>query len=321
MTTTPASHTPSTPNSTPWTIAVLGPGGVGGLVAGLLARDGHRVICLAREETAAVLAERGVTVRSGTFGDFTARVEADTELREPVDALIVAPKETGLRSALERVPREALGAGLAVPLLNGFEHVDVLRGRYPAEQVVPGTIRVESTRVGPGVIEHGGLNARIELASSTAPHARVEAFAEVLRGAGQQVDVLADETAMLWGKLSFLLPMALLSTRYGVPVGEVRTVHRDRMLAVIGEFAEVAAAQGAPLDVPAPRVVHGIALRARPHTPDGLELILKRRRGYPSARPAFEDERLSAIRGPGQSPGTGSRGPTEPDAPPTARTP
>ncbi|MFM9367333.1 ketopantoate reductase family protein [Streptomyces sp. Da 82-17] len=240
-----------TTTSGQWTVAVLGPGGVGGLCAGLLARAGHRVICLAREETVGVLAERGLTVRSGTFGDFTARVAADTELREPVDALIVAPKETGLRAALERVPRAALGEGLVVPLLNGFEHVDVLRERYPAGQVVPGTIRVESTRVAPGVIEHGGLNARIELASSTAPPARVQAFAEVLRGAGQQVDVVPDETVMLWGKLSFLLPMALLSTRYGVPVGEVRTAHRDRMLAVIGEFAEVAEAQGAPLDVPA----------------------------------------------------------------------
>ncbi|NBE56878.1 ketopantoate reductase family protein [Streptomyces boluensis] len=240
-----------TTTAAPWTVAVLGPGGVGGLCAGLLARAGHRVICLARAQTAAVLNERGLTVRSGVFGDFTARVEADTELREPVDALLVTPKETGLRAALDRVPREALGEGLVVPLLNGFEHVDVLRERYPAEQVVPGTIRVESTRVAPGVIEHGGLNARVELASSTAPHARVERFAAVLRESGQHVDVLPDETAMLWGKLSFLLPVALLTTRYGVPVGEVRTAHRDRMLAVVGEFAEVSAAQGAPLDVPA----------------------------------------------------------------------
>ncbi|WP_202442557.1 FAD-dependent oxidoreductase, partial [Streptomyces sp. SID6137] len=29
-----------------WTIAVLGPGGVGGLLAALLSRAGHRVICL-----------------------------------------------------------------------------------------------------------------------------------------------------------------------------------------------------------------------------------------------------------------------------------
>lgn len=35
----------------PRTLAVLGPGGVGGLLAALMARAGHRVICLAGEET------------------------------------------------------------------------------------------------------------------------------------------------------------------------------------------------------------------------------------------------------------------------------
>jgi ketopantoate reductase len=42
-------------NTTSLTVAVLGPGGVGGLIGALLARDGHRVICLAGEPTAAAL--------------------------------------------------------------------------------------------------------------------------------------------------------------------------------------------------------------------------------------------------------------------------
>ena len=54
------------------TVAVLGPGGIGGLLAGLLARAGHRVICLAGEDTAQTLRTTGIRVRSGVFGDFTA---------------------------------------------------------------------------------------------------------------------------------------------------------------------------------------------------------------------------------------------------------
>lgn len=71
------------------TVAVLGPGGVGGLLAALLSRTGHRVICLSGEKTAEVLRTDGLQVRSARFGGFTARVEADTELREPVDACLV----------------------------------------------------------------------------------------------------------------------------------------------------------------------------------------------------------------------------------------
>lgn len=230
---------------------MLGPGGIGGLVGGLLARAGHRVICLAREETAAVLNERGLTVRSEQFGEFDVRVTADTELREPVDAVLVSPKETDLEAALDRVPPAVLGKGLVLPLLNGFEHVDVLRKRYPAEQVVPGTIRAESTRTAPGVIAHTTPFALVEVGSRTAPPARVAALADVLGGAGLEVTVRDDETAMLWGKLSILLPMALLSTRYGITVGQVRTERRDEMLAVIEEFDAVATAVGAAVDTEA----------------------------------------------------------------------
>ncbi|RII18333.1 2-dehydropantoate 2-reductase [Streptomyces sp. YIM 130001] len=237
-----------TTTSAPWTVAVLGPGGVGGLAAGLLARAGHRVICLAREETAAVLGSRELTVRSGQFGDFEVPVDADTVLRERVDAVLVTPKETGLRSALERVPRAVLGDALVVPLLNGVEHVDVLRAVYPAEQVVAATIRVESTRTAPGVIEHASPFAMVELAGATAPAERVARLGEVLREAGFAARVREDETAMLWGKMSFLLPLALLSTRYGLTVGELRDERRDDMLAVVDELARVAAAEGVEID-------------------------------------------------------------------------
>lgn len=227
---------------------MLGPGGVGGLVAAQLARRGHRVICVAGEATAAALGSDGITLHSGQFGDCTVAVEAVTELREPVDVCVVATKETGLADALRRVPADRLGSGLVVPLLNGFEHVGVLRAHYPAEQVVAATIRVESTRTAPGVIEHSSPFAQIALASASAPAERVAALAALFEDAGLGGPVKDDEAAMLWQKLSFLLPMALLTTRYAEPVGAVRSGHRDAMLAVVGELSEVAAGSGIRID-------------------------------------------------------------------------
>jgi 2-dehydropantoate 2-reductase len=81
-------------------IAVLGPGGVGGLIGGVLHRAGHEVTIVAREATAALIGERGVHVQSVIFGDFTARPRAVALLDEPVDALIVATKAAGLAPAL-----------------------------------------------------------------------------------------------------------------------------------------------------------------------------------------------------------------------------
>ncbi|MFD4551934.1 ketopantoate reductase family protein [Streptomyces sp. NPDC058466] len=231
------------------TVAVLGPGGIGGLLAALLARAGHRVICVAGDATARVLAEDGIRVRSGQFGDFTARVEADTELREPVDACLIAVKATALDAALERVPAKALGdTALVVPFLNGVEHPATLRERYRPEQVAPAVIRVESTRLSPGLIDHGSPFAEIDLTGDTVPRERLDALAGALESAGARVRVQDGEAATLWAKMSFLAPLALLTTRYGVPLGDVRTVHREELLTLIEEIATVSRASGAPVD-------------------------------------------------------------------------
>ncbi|MFE4998239.1 ketopantoate reductase family protein [Streptomyces mirabilis] len=230
------------------TVAVLGPGGVGGLLAALVARAGHRVICLAGDETARALRTDGIRVRSGRFGDFTAAVEADTELREPVDACLITVKHTALDAALERVRPEVLGDGLLVPFLNGVEHPATLRARYGAARVAPAVIRVESTRTAPGVIAHGSPFAEIDLTGASVPRGRLDALAGVLAAAGPTVRVMDDETATLWAKMSFLAPFALLTTRYGVPLGEVRTRHREELTALVAETAAVSRACGGPAD-------------------------------------------------------------------------
>ncbi|WP_318203771.1 2-dehydropantoate 2-reductase [Streptomyces sp. SCL15-4] len=232
----------------PSSVAVLGPGGTGGLLAALLSRSGHHVICLAQEATAGVLRRTGITVRSPQFGDFTAAVDADTALRVPVDACLVTVKHTALDAALTRVPPAVLGDAPIVPLLNGVEHPAALRARYRPDRVAPAVIRVESTRVAPGVIEHGSPFTEIDLAGNDVPRDRLEALAAVLRQAGTTVRVAGDETAALWAKMAFLAPFALLTTRYGVPLGTARTRHRAELEALVAETAAVGRACGAPAD-------------------------------------------------------------------------
>lgn len=230
------------------TVAVLGPGGIGGLLAGLLSRAGHRVICLAGDETAAALGASEIRVRSGLFGDFTAEVETDTELRVPVDVCLVAVKQTALEAALDRVPPAALGDALLVPFLNGVEHPATLRARYREDVVAPAVIRVESTRVAPGEIVHGSPFAEIDLTGDGVAKERLETLAEALGAAGPTTRVLPDETATLWAKMSFLAPLALLTTRYALPLGDVRTRHREELTALVEETAAVSRASGAPTD-------------------------------------------------------------------------
>jgi 2-dehydropantoate 2-reductase len=243
----------------PVRVAVLGPGGIGGLLAAVLARAGHEVVCLASETSAEVLSSKGIHLNSLLFGEFTARVEADTELRAPVDLCFIAVKHTALLDSLSRLSPEALGDGLIVPMLNGVDHPALLREHYRPELVAPATIRGESTRLEPGVIAHTSEFADIELASATAPRSRLEHAASVLRAAGFGVGVSEDEVTVLWKKMTYIAPIALLTTRYLLPVGEIRAKHWDELMAALAEIVEVGAACGADVDFKAVRdfFIHG----------------------------------------------------------------
>ena len=160
-----------------------GPRRRGGLVAGALDHAGTPVTLVARESTAELIAARGLRVSSVRLGDFVAHPRAVARLEEPVDALVVATKATGLHEALERIAERSSIAppALVLPLLNGLDHLAVLRARFGEPAVVAGTIRVEADRPEPGVVVHSSPFLRIDMASAhAAARPRMEALAAKL---------------------------------------------------------------------------------------------------------------------------------------------
>ncbi|HEY2259992.1 MAG TPA: ketopantoate reductase family protein [Solirubrobacteraceae bacterium] len=230
-------------------IAVLGPGGVGGFVAAALSRAGEDVVVVATEPTALRVAEHGITVQSVALGaDFTARPAATAQLTEPAAFLLVATKAGGLEPALGRVHA---APGLVVPLLNGIEHLELLRDRFGAKSVAAGVIRIESNRPAPGQIVQSSPSVRIDLAADDAAlHPPLDALAAILRGAGIPTRVEDSERQVLWSKLSRLNALSLTTSASDRPLGFVRSDPRWRSALenAVRETVRVANADGAALD-------------------------------------------------------------------------
>src|SRR5918995_7135961 len=142
---------------------VLGAGGVGGFLGGALARAGRDVVLLMRPEALAEYDGR-LRVESAMLGDVELDVPAASILDRAVDVLWVTPKATQLDAALELVPPDRLGECVVVPLLNGLDHVALLRARLGADRVVAGAIAVESERVEVGKIRQKTAFADVTLA-------------------------------------------------------------------------------------------------------------------------------------------------------------
>jgi 2-dehydropantoate 2-reductase len=231
-------------------IAVLGPGGVGGFVAGALSHAGSDVTLIARPATATAIAEGGLHVTSAQLGEFDAPVPIVENMAAPVDCLIVATKAAGLDDALDRVAVDA--PEVVVPLLNGVEHLASLRARFGSERVVAAVIRIESDRPRPGVIVHSSPSARIDIAAppSLATEPVVLTLAAELRGASLEVRLGAPEADVMWSKLARLCPLALTTTASDRPLGFVRTDPRwhSALTNAVTETVAVAVAEGAQLD-------------------------------------------------------------------------
>jgi 2-dehydropantoate 2-reductase len=230
-------------------IAVLGPGGVGGFVAAALCRQGADVIVVAREPTARQIAQRGIEVQSVALGlSFTARPASASELSSPVDHLLVATKAGGLEAGLDRVEADP---GLVVGLLNGLDHMEVLRARFGAERVAAGVIRIESDRPEPGVVVQTSPSVRVDLAAEDpAVEAAVKSLAAQLQAAGIETRISGSERQVLWSKLARLNALALTTTAADRPIGFVRADPRWRsaLEGAVSETVAVANADGARLD-------------------------------------------------------------------------
>jgi 2-dehydropantoate 2-reductase len=226
-------------------VAVLGPGGVGGLLAGALEHSGENVLVVARPSTAAAISQQGLRVESVSLGEFSVHPRAVESLEEPVDALLIATKASGLLPALERIGAEP---PLVLPLLNGLDHIATLRARFAPHTVVAGSIRVEADRPEPGVVVHTSNFLRVDMASQQ-PHMRapMERLAEALSRAGVPARVLDSEAQVMWSKLVRLNALACTTSAYDKLLGEIRSTPalRSDLESAIVEGCAVGQAEGA----------------------------------------------------------------------------
>jgi len=227
--------------------AVLGAGGIGGLLAATLARAGGDVVLLLRPESIDRYDGR-LAVESAVLGDFEVDVPAVALLDRNVDALWVTTKATQLNASLALAPAEGVGDAVVIPLLNGVDHLAFLRTHY--RNVVAAAIRVESERLSPMRIRQSSPFLRMQLAGA-------ESIADEVRAAGIECSLRTDELSLLWDKLAFLAPLALATTALEAPLGAVREDERYR--GSQNEALAVARAEGAHIDEEAIRALQASA--------------------------------------------------------------
>ena len=224
--------------------AILGAGAIGGLVGTVLGSLGEDVTVVVRPDKLAGYPEELFLERPS--GTLTARAKAVARLTQPVDVLWIATKTYQLQAALDAVES---APNTVVPLLNGVDHVAALRSRYGHDHVVPATIAVEAERLAPGRFVQRSPFVRFNLGAGAEP--LLGPMVTRLTNLGFTCQLILNEQTLLWSKLCFLAPFALVTSASGKNKGEVYadSALKGRLDSAVVEACAVAKADGAEVDV------------------------------------------------------------------------
>lgn len=258
----------------------MGAGGIGGYYAGLLARGGEEVSCIARGANLAALRERGLTIRSPKHGEFTVPVQATDQPAEvgPVDLIIISVKAYDLEAAAESV-RPMLGPDtVVIPIQNGIDHPERVGRVLGIERVLAGSAGLSSRLDAPGVIVHvGSPPAEVtfgEVGGGTSERGR-RILAAFERG-GITADFNPDIDVPLWQKFVFICAQALTAV-CRLPLGPLMAVPemRDLYRGVMEEVAAVGRARGVKLPADTVESRHTSLVNGNPKLRSSMSLDIE----------------------------------------------
>ena len=228
--------------------AILGVGGVGGLLAAVGTAAGLEPICVTRGATHDLFQSEGLALDSKVHGLLRVKPRSVTHLEQPVDILFVCTKAYSLDEALKRVAPQAVNPDtVVVPLLNGLDHMALLRSRLNAA-VVAAIVRVEAKASNKNTFLHTSPFCKLEWAAQSEP--LQQRLREMGSSIGQfgftDVTVKDSESEALLGKLVPLNAIALLTSKCNRSIGPLRedTASRAELLELLKEGLMVARACG-----------------------------------------------------------------------------
>ncbi|HXA28335.1 MAG TPA: 2-dehydropantoate 2-reductase [Candidatus Angelobacter sp.] len=262
---------------------VVGPGGVGGYLAAVLAQGGLDVAVVARGAHGEAIARDGVRLIDPQRADATpSRVSVHGSLDEApaAAALVLAVKHRDLPDLVASLPAYLARSGdgtVVLAVQNGVSHLSGPLAGVAPDRVLVGSVYIFSHVESPGVVQvlggprlyrFGPLQRGDQLA------ARAQTLAQEWVGAGLLAAADDDGPRVCWEKLCLLAPLSGITALTGRTVGEFRELP-DMMLTfrtMCEEVRSVAVAEG--VDVSAD-VVEFIAQGIAGTDPEGRSSMFR----------------------------------------------
>jgi 2-dehydropantoate 2-reductase len=203
-------------------IAVVGCGGIGGVVCAVLASQGADVICIeANENTADKISRNGVRLE-GKKGKYNEKIKAyagfSSELGK-FDLIVIAVKSGALRSVFAPAKDHLSDSGFILTLQNGLEIITIIKD-YPSVRVAGGAVEYNSI-----MREYGDclVTANGGIVIGSLQGVTIESLKGVKSMFGKKIKVSITENivGVLWSKLLIVCGVTGLGGISSLRTGEL----------------------------------------------------------------------------------------------------
>jgi 2-dehydropantoate 2-reductase len=228
-------------------IGILGPGGIGGLLAGLFCKSGHQVYCFGTDSGIESIKRKGIEVKSNYYGNFKTTPNYDLSDLNNLQYLFVTVKAPFLKDALKKVVPYIDPESITISLLNGLGHKEIIQNILGSKLVV-GTIgAVEVSLDAVRAVDHRSNKApHIDIASDfTILNKDLTKISQFVLDAGLSVEVSNSECEVIWKKLARLSAIATITSYTNLPLGLARSGEDSQKLlnSIVSELCKIAKLQ------------------------------------------------------------------------------
>ncbi len=236
-------------------IVIIGIGAVGGYFGGMLAKkyagnNEVEISFVARGSHLKKIQQEGLKIINGE-NTFISKLYLATENAEEIgiaDFIIVCTKSYDLEAAILQLKPCIDKKTILMPLLNGVDSVERIKGILPENQVLSGCVYIISQLKEAGTIEVTGNVQSLFFGTDNAVNQEQRILEKILKEADIKATLTPNISTIVWEKFIFISSIATATSYYDCCVGKLMEEHEETLINLIDEVTEIALAKGIQLD-------------------------------------------------------------------------
>lgn len=192
-------------------ILIMGSGGVGGYYGSVLFRNGHDVKFIARGEHLEKINSNGLIIKSVTSGNYTVKSDAydSVPINFSPEIILFTVKAYDNSDAIEIISSAMSKTTSLITLQNGVGSSDLLKNRFPSNNIISGVTYVDSFVTSPGNIVEQGGPCNIIIGNQFQPNdPTVSLIRDIFAKSKINIAISSSIESEIWSKLIYICALS-----------------------------------------------------------------------------------------------------------------